>query len=133
MTANPVPQTPRKIRVLLVEDNLETRSVLKSFFESQNVEVHDAKNGAVARNLLDRIPFDLVLSDLRMPLGDGLSLLEHTKSLSPNTKYVLMSGFFSQHDMERARSAGADILLTKPFSPEDLRQTLQSCGARPTG
>src|SRR3954447_4837103 len=110
-------------RILLVDDEEPIRAFLKRGLEVDGHEVTVAIDGADG---LDRLgeaggAFDLLLTDIRMPMMDGIALALAAKRDHPNLTVLLMTGFADQR--ERANGLEGVVLdvLTKPFSLADLR------------
>lgn len=118
----------RMLRILIVEDSLSMRSFVKSALEplgdSGEVDVVEAASGFDALRLLPRGPYDLVITDINMPDINGLELVQFMRKSERHreTPILLISTQSSERDRERGLSLGADAYLTKPFSPETLRQ-----------
>jgi two-component system, cell cycle response regulator CpdR len=121
-------------RILLVDDEEPIRAFLKRGLEVDGHEVTVAIDGADG---LDRLgeaggAFDLLLTDIRMPMMDGIALALAAKRDHPNLTVLLMTGFADQR--ERANGLEGVVLdvLTKPFSLSDLRaKVAQALRARP--
>jgi two-component system response regulator HydG len=107
-------------RILVVEDDLAMRELLVKVLENQRFVTRGASNGWEALALLTDGAFDLILSDIRMSPMDGLSLASQAKSLAPKTKVLLMSAYGGRGGARRARAAGADAYMSKPFSMSQL-------------
>ena len=102
--------------ILLVEDEEELRELLATELRDSSLNVLEASNGRQATELMLGSAVDLVITDLRMPGGDGFELLKFVREKNgANTKTILMSGF-ADCTAEHAKSLGADELLHKPFS-----------------
>ena len=116
------------IRVLLVEDSFSMRSFVRAALENDEalgpVEVVEASSGFDALRMLPRGPYDLVISDVNMPDINGLELVQFIRRSEQHrsTPVVLISTQSSSRDRERGMALGADAYLTKPFSPESLRE-----------
>jgi len=112
------------MRVLVIDDD---RSLLKALahiirrWGGQADCADSAENGV---RLLDDRRYDFVLLDAKMPGRGGLWFLEHAH-ISPLTKVLVMSGFAPRDLVERMFNLGACAYLEKPFSPEELMQTLE--------
>lgn len=103
-----------KTKVLVVDDEALIVEVIAEALERLGFEVATAHNGQVAKGLMAESPFDVVISDLRMPELDGLDLLDYSKKASPNTKFIAMTGH-SDTDSKEVLSRGADEFVSKPF------------------
>ena len=107
-------------RILLVEDKDSLRAMLKLALESQDyvvIEARDAEEAAAA--LRDAQP-SLVLSDLRLPKGDGLGVLRATKELDAELPVIVMTAHGSIQDAVEAMKQGALDFLAKPVDPDHL-------------
>jgi CheY-like chemotaxis protein len=88
-------------------------------------EVALASNGVEALSLFLANPFDLVLTDLQMPIMDGWSLTHCIKERSPNTPVVLMTGGDRETVWKKVERGPVDTVIFKPFRLEDLQRTVQ--------
>ncbi|MBX2989373.1 MAG: response regulator [Bdellovibrionaceae bacterium] len=110
-------------KTLIVEDDEVFRQVLKTHLEAQNHEVRLAENGLVAKTILELTSFDLIISDLQMPVMNGLKLLEFVKEKT-NSQFLLMTGFPELAEVRQAHELGVDGFLSKPFRKEELLRAL---------
>jgi two-component system cell cycle response regulator DivK len=109
-------------RILVVEDQEDLRGVLRDLFTSSGYTVIEAVDGAagVARAKSDRP--DIILMDIQMPIIDGYDATRQIKA-DPNLAsipIVAVSSFAMKGDEEKARAAGCDEYVTKPYSPIQL-------------
>lgn len=111
-------------RILVVEDKPALRAMVRRLLEAATHEVVEAEDVTDARAKLAE-PFDLVLSDVRLPDGDGFGVLAAVKALAPETEVVLMTAFAEVEAAVRAVKAGAYDYLQKPFEPEGLLLTIE--------
>ena len=119
-------------RILLVDDEEPVRGVLKRGLEMDGHAVATAVDGGDG---LDRLAeteggFDLLLTDLRMPVMDGIALALAAKRDYPELAILLMTGFADQRERARGLEAIVADVLTKPFSIADLRATVTRVLAR---
>ena len=106
-------------RILIVDDELELRSMLRRYLENEGFEIAEASNGADG---LDRIrvgPPDLVILDIGLPDGDGIELLRKIRSVS-EIPVIMLTARAEEVDRVVGLSVGADDYVTKPFSPREL-------------
>ncbi|SFG44268.1 response regulator [Methylobacterium gossipiicola] len=113
-------------RILLVDDEETVRGFLKRGLEIDGHAVVTATDGSDG---LDRLieadgAFDLMLTDIRMPLMDGIALALAAKRDFPDLTILLMTGFADQRERARGLDAIVTDVLTKPFSLADLRSTV---------
>ena len=119
--------------ILIVEDEPELGKVLLEGLSQNGYSLHLAENAEKALKLFKQKPFDLVVSDIRLPDMDGLQLLEHMKDHSVSTPVILMTGYGSVQNAVEAMKRGAYDYLLKPFSLEVLEGGIENAlRRRPT-
>lgn len=111
--------------VLVVEDDSEFRDVVVTTLKRAGYKVYESENGAEAMKLLEKTKIDIVLSDIRMPVMDGMDLLKHVQELAEKPKMVMMTGF-STTTKEEAISAGAETLVEKTDLVKSLLSVISS-------
>lgn len=112
------------VHILLVEDHPDTRLVLTKLLTRYGHDVAAAENVHDALELLDNLLFDILLSDIGLPDGDGLELVGEAKRRQPLRMTVALTALASPDDRERGRRAGFDHYLTKPVDFQRLRSVL---------
>ena len=106
--------------ILIVDDEPALREILREEFEYQGATVSEAANGKLALEHLKSHPCDLVISDIRMPGGDGVGLLRGIQDESiPVSVFLFMSGF-SDLTIDEAYDLGAAAVLAKPFELDSI-------------
>lgn len=115
-----------KIRILVVDDESIVRVSCKRILEPEGFFVDIAADGYEAIELIKKQPYDIIITDLKMPKMDGLEVLEWIKKNSPVSKVVVITGFSTPEIAERSEKAGATKYLEKPFTPETLISVVQS-------
>ena len=117
-----------KTRILVIEDDADFRAMMCMALESDGFEVIPAENGRVGVALaIDALP-SIILCDVRMPELDGHDTLSQLRTL-PTTKdipFVFLSGGADMKDVRRGMNLGADDYLVKPFTPEELIDTVHA-------
>jgi two-component system response regulator AtoC len=106
-----------KQRVLVADDKENMRRLVARILED-GFEVEEAEDGARALALVATRPYDVVVTDIRMPGADGFELLAAVKARDPSTEVVLMTGYATVPDAVRAMKLGAFDYLEKPFDPD---------------
>lgn len=101
--------------ILIVDDEPSLRDMLALALEERGHGVHEAEGVRAARALMAERVFDLVLSDLRMPDGSGLEVLEYARGRDASTQVILMTGYASADTAVEAMKLGALDYVTKPF------------------
>jgi DNA-binding NtrC family response regulator len=113
--------SPSAAPILLVEDKDSLRTMLRRALEAQGHSVFEARDQPEAEAALKDVRPDLVLSDLRLPRGDGLGVLRAARSLDPELPVILMTAFGSIQEAVAAMKEGALDFLAKPIDPDHLR------------
>lgn len=116
--------------ILVAEDNIVMQKLLTKRLQMAGHEVRMAPNGMEALALLEAAPAELILSDIAMPLMDGLTLLRSVRGDQrfADVPFVLLttSAPLDQHRLERAREGGADGYLQKPVSSWELETMINN-------
>jgi DNA-binding NtrC family response regulator len=108
--------------ILIVDDESLPRKNLARLLESEDYHVYEAENGEEAIDIINKLDFDLILSDLKMPGTDGLGILRHVRNVSPQTMFILMTGYASVDSAVEAFRMGAYDYILKPVVIEDVLQ-----------
>lgn len=107
--------------ILVVDDELDLREILRDEFEFEEAQVKEAANGKEAYELIKKNKFDVVLTDIRMPGGDGVTLCREIRSVGFESPVVILITGFADIAQEEAFDLGADGFFTKPFNLEAIR------------
>jgi PAS domain S-box-containing protein len=119
------PSAPTKQqRILLVEDHVDTARIMARILASHGHSVETAGNVHDALSLARRQPFTLIISDIGLPDGSGLELIQSVRERS-NVPAIALSGYGMEDDVNRCMAAGFNAHLTKPIDFTKLEQTLQ--------
>ncbi|MDF2937557.1 MAG: response regulator [Paenibacillaceae bacterium] len=120
------------MRILLAEDEPMFRKGLAKMIAGLGTgwEVcGEAENGEEAERLVEQLRPDLIITDIRMPLMDGLELLERVKAAHPDIAVIVITGYQDFHYAQSALRSGALDLLVKPCSKQDICLVLEKAGA----
>jgi two-component system phosphate regulon response regulator PhoB len=111
----------RPIRILLVDDDVQVRELVRMTLPAEDLEVSEAGDVETALRLLDAddVP-DLVLLDWVMPGGNGATVLEELKRRGAELPVLVLTAEQDAATRAEAEQLGADAFLTKPFSPLQL-------------
>ncbi|HXM25232.1 MAG TPA: response regulator [Chthoniobacterales bacterium] len=117
------------VRIVVVEDHDDVRSVLAQYLRQQGARVIACSNAYEALEAVVQERPDLVLSDISLPDEDGFQLLQNVRSLGPemgsNTPVIAMSALGATITNHRALAAGFCSYLGKPFTPQQLLHAIQ--------
>lgn len=119
--------------VLIVDDDASFRTTIGRDLAAHGFAVSQAQNVDEALGALAERSYDVLLTDLRMPGADGIDLLTQVRTLSARTRAILMSGFASARDYQRAIELGAVRVLCKPFTSSELLQAIRQAVDCETG
>ncbi|MDX2019084.1 MAG: response regulator [Deltaproteobacteria bacterium] len=112
--------------ILIVDDSASMRDLLRHTLTQSGFDVIEAENGSEALARLQRSRCDLVITDLNMPLMDGLSLIKAVRALAAykTTPLLLLTTETAEAKKAAARAAGASGWIVKPFDPTSLMKTV---------
>jgi two-component system response regulator PilR (NtrC family) len=108
-------------RILIVDDERSLREMLSILLRREGHEVVVAENGRRAIDSLDQKPFDLVVSDARMPDIDGLEVLRHARNINPSVIAIMITAFGSADLIKGVEQLGVTDYVEKPFNTEVLK------------
>jgi response regulator RpfG family c-di-GMP phosphodiesterase len=114
-----------RARVLIVDDEKSIRDMLAEFLEMEGYLVDTAANGMEALESLEQEPFDLVLTDLKMPRMGGITLLDQMGKHAPSTMAIIMTGFGTVETAIDAMKRGAYDYILKPFKLDEVLRVVE--------
>ena len=118
-------------RILIVDDDKESRDLLCEVLEANGYVVNAVGDGVAARETLAQDGGQrIIIADIRMPKEDGLQLLRHLRQEESQHDIILMSSFISRAEEKLARELGAQALLEKPFRISELLQVVGELAAK---
>jgi len=112
---------PERKQILVVDDELNLRRVLRAQLERDGYDVHTAEDGEQALSLLREHHIDLVITDLRMPKVDGMELLRRIAATEEAPPVVMITAHGTVDTAVEALKTGAFDYITKPFDQDDVR------------
>ena len=107
--------------ILIVDDEKSILDLLSVVFKKEGYGVKTASSGAKAREILEKEPVDLVITDIKMPQTSGMDVLKFAKDLNPETPVILITAYGSIKQAIDALKAGALDYVVKPFDVEELK------------
>ncbi|MER3375531.1 MAG: sigma-54 dependent transcriptional regulator [Allomuricauda sp.] len=120
-------------KILIIEDDTSFCQMLQKFLTRHDFEVSTSYSIKEAEEKLSTSTFDVILSDVRLPKGNGVSLLSHIKEESSKTQVILMTGYAEVKTAVNAMKRGAFDYISKPFTPEEILSVIQNAlEAKPT-
>jgi two-component system, NtrC family, response regulator AtoC len=106
--------------MLVVDDDARMRELVTKVLAREGYSVRPLARGQDVLQALEEGPAELVISDIRMPEMDGLTLLQEVKRVAPETSVLMMTAFGSIDTAVQPIKAGAYDYLTKPFKMDEL-------------
>jgi DNA-binding response OmpR family regulator len=107
------------MKVLIVDDEILIRDVIKEYLKLENMEFMEAGNGYEAIDLVKDNKFDVIIMDIMMPKMDGYQAVKEIRKFS-NVPFIMLSARSEEYDKLTCFDIGADDYVTKPFSPREL-------------
>ena len=117
-------------RLLIVDDEAITLDNLGHIMAKEGYAVETASSGAAAVALLDRQPFDVVLTDLRMEGVDGMDVLEKARSVQPEAEVIFITAYATTESAVQALKHGAFYYIAKPFRLDEVRKVVAEALAK---
>ena len=114
-----------KVNVLVIENEEAIRCLLTDILTSDGHKVASASNGVDALEIFNQEPFDLVLTDLGMPVMSGWEVASAIKELAPEVIIAIITGWGSQFDPGELKKNGVDIVVNKPFRVNQILNLVQ--------
>ncbi len=112
-------------RILILDDDKGMREFLEIMLGREGYDVTSAFDGEKALNLCRKVPFDLILTDLKMPRMDGIEFLRQVKDICPEAMIILMTAYASAETALSAMKEGAYDYIEKDFDIEDLARLIR--------
>lgn len=114
-----------KLTVLFVEDEEDLRNALESAIGDEFAKFIVARDGDDGLKKFKKFKPDIVVTDIMMPVMDGLSMAKEIKHISKQTPIIILSAFSEKEKLLEAIDVGIDKYLIKPIDPDQLLQTLK--------
>lgn len=119
----------KALSILVADDEENIRALIELCAAGEGHQVTLVENLRAAKEAFAKVPFDLVITDILMPDGDGLDLITQLRKIQPDARVVAMSGggrYMESDDCLRmARGLGANVVLMKPFNREGLLDAMR--------
>lgn len=112
-------------KILIVDDEMKIREVLKEYAEFEGFEVAEAENGMEAVNLCRKEDFDLILMDIMMPKLDGFSAVKEIRK-NKDIPVIMLSARGEEYDKLFGFELGVDDYVVKPFSPKEVMSRIHA-------
>lgn len=120
----------QKLSILLIDDEESIIASIKSFLLRRGHTIYTAANGQEGIDVIKSNVIDLVLTDYRMPIKNGLEVLKDTKEINPNIDVVVITAFGNIEDAIGIMKNGAYDYLTKPIDLDELENLINRVGEK---
>ena len=107
-------------KILVIEDNAYVLEAFELILQSCGYETFAVSTGEEALALIRKTPFDIIISDYRLPGMDGIDFFHQAKALTPNSTKILISAYGIEDIATKAGPAGVHFFFEKPFSIQTL-------------
>jgi two-component system response regulator PilR (NtrC family) len=107
-------------KILVVDDEEMLRNLLVKILVKEGYDVDTAENGEEALDKLSQAPYDLLISDIKMPKMNGFELLKNVRSKYPLVGVIIMTAYGDSYSVKDALLLGADEYITKPFKSFEI-------------
>ena len=121
------------LKFFVVENHQDTLDAIKMFLEAQGHAVEAVPDVKSALKLAPQSKFDVLISDIGLPDGDGWELMKVLREKIPGLQAIAMSGYGMRGDLDKSKAAGFSAHLIKPFGPAELNEALARVLAPKTG
>jgi two-component system, NtrC family, response regulator HydG len=117
-------------RILVVDDAADAREVIQTHLEDEGYAVRVCSSVEEALQLIASSVFDVIITDLRMPRGSGLELIQHVRNNLEDVEIMMITGYPSIEGAVEAIKTGAEHYLAKPFTERELLVAVRSIVAK---
>src|SRR5262245_48512976 len=111
--------------ILVVEDDMENRAVMVKVLESAEYKVRETDNGQQALDILNEEDIDLTVTDLRLPIMDGVELLKRAKAMDQEIEIIMITGHGTVEIAVEAIKEGAYDFISKPVKKAHLLRAVE--------
>lgn len=108
------------MKILIIEDNLRVSSLMKRGLESQGYEIYISEDAEDALVMVERISFDLIITDIMLPQMNGIELSKLVKQKHPELPIIMLTALGTIDEKIEGFDAGADDYMVKPFEIREL-------------
>ena len=113
-------------KILVVDDDVAFCTLLQTFLKKKGFDVTNSFTGKEAFDIIDKNPFDVVITDIRLPDSDGMEILKKAKAKDFGIQVILMTGYTDIKTAVNAMKLGAYDYVGKPINPEELLHTINN-------
>lgn len=113
-----------EMKMLLVDGDEGIRKALALFFETRHCQLHTVENAIQGLSAIKRIPYDIIICEQLLPDMNGLAFFKSLQNTNDKAIRFLITSYGNNPTQEDMHTIGIDHLLTKPFSGEEIEETI---------
>ena len=121
----------RSAKILVADDDIEIRSLIREELSEEGFEVIEARDGINAMCEIPFHDFDLIITDWKMPVRDGIEILESLRTTIPDVPVIFMTAFGTDEVEYYVKRLGARYYLSKPFDIDNLKRIIREALGQP--
>ena len=114
----------KELKLLLIDDDEWIRDSMRLFFESEGCDLETLETAEEALERIEKQPFDIIISDFRLPGMDGIELFKRTQNSCRSTLKILITAYMNEQVLSAAKRVGIDDMIEKPFKTETIEKSL---------
>jgi two-component system response regulator HydG len=112
-------------RILVIDDDSYINNLLVNYLNQHKYEAEGTMTGSIGMKKIEKLNYDLVLCDFRLPDSDGLKVLQHAITKKPNLPFIIMTAYADVKIAVKLIKAGAFDYVTKPIQPEEILELIE--------
>jgi CheY-like chemotaxis protein len=120
-------EAKRSYTILVIDDDERVRTLLKHILVFGGHQVIEASDGILGMKYLEEGQFDMVLTDLGMPVMNGWEVAKWVKSKAPQLPVGLITGWGKDLEEEKIKESGVDLIIGKPFQVSEVLEAVNHC------
>ena len=114
----------KKMKLLLIDDDEWIRDSMRLFFESEGCDLVTLETAEEALERIEKQPFDIIISDFRLPGMDGIELFKRIPGSCRSTLKILITAYMNEKVVSAAKKVGVHDMIEKPFKTETIEKSL---------
>jgi len=118
-------ETERSFTILVIDDDDRVRTLLRDILVFGGHQVIEASDGILGMQYLEQGKFDMVLTDLGMPVMNGWEVAKWVKRKTPQTPVGLITGWGINLEEEKIKESGVDLVIGKPFQVNEILEAVR--------
>ena len=125
--------SPDKLRIMVLDDEPIVCKRLKPALEKLGYEVDAFTQSPEAMHQIQRISYDIIITDLKMKEIDGMQFLSEAKKLHPDTEVIVITGFATMETAKQSLQKGVFDFIAKPFKLSEIQEVVNRAAAKIRG